>query len=141
MAQSLHSRGLVTPVALLILLPLSVLALYEMRLGPASEAVSASMESVVTKGVIPERNFHLKSSFTGIVPVDTGLRVLVGAFLPGVAGWDRGLQVQQLYLLLSFFSIVTVWSIDAVRVRNWSKDCTALVSLYDLRPPLPRPHD
>ena len=121
-----YSRGwLGYPVALFFL-SLSLLAVKEMRLSTASFAVQEPMEAAVTSLSFPDRKQRLRESYTGIVGLDFGLRYLVLAFLPGVAGWDKGFQIQQIYFLVSFFTILSIWSVEAGRRRN----SIALTSLY-----------
>lgn len=110
-------RGLLgpRPLTALFLLSLSVLALKEMRLGTAAFATHAPIEAVVNSLQFPDNGHRLNSRFTGISSIDFGLRYLVAAFLPGVAGWDKGFQLQQIYFLISFFTIISIWSVEAGR--------------------------
>jgi hypothetical protein len=106
-----------------------------MRLSEATAAIGERMEAVVTSSIFSDNGFQLQESYTGIAPLDAGLRVLVSAFLPGVAGWDKGFQIQQFYFLVSFFAIISIWSVEAGRGgrgRSW----TRLYVSYTLESPL-----
>ena len=126
MAKKSYSRGWPGRFAALFFLSLSILAAKEMRLGEVASALSEPMEAVVNSLTFPDNKYHLRENYTGIAPLDFGLRFLVAAFLPGVAGWDKGFQIQQIYFLVSFFSIIAIWSVEAGRKRN----ARALTSLY-----------
>lgn len=137
MAKQADSRGWLGYLTALFFLSLSLLAVKEMRLGTASFAVQDPMEAAVHSLTFPDRKQRLRDSYTGIVGLDFGLRYLVSAFLPGVAGWDKGFQIQQIYFLISVFTIISIWSVEAGRKRN----SIALTSLYVLifsPVPLPR---
>jgi hypothetical protein len=130
MSPTPNSRGWPGLVATVSFLSLSLLALKEMRLSPAAAAVSDPLEAAVRSLTIPHTKHRLRDKYTGIRPLDFGLRFLVTAFLPGVAGWDRGFQAQQIYFLVSFFPIIAIWSVEAGRERSSGK----LTSLYDFAP-------
>lgn len=137
MAKISYSRGWSGRLAALFFLSLSLLAAKEMRLSGAASAVSGPMEAVVTSLNFPDNEYRLRENYTGIAPLDFGLRFLVAAFLPGVAGWDKGFQIQQIYFLVSFFTIIAIWSVEAGRKRN----SLALTSLYVLAfSPIPLPN-
>lgn len=126
MAQNSISRGWTGRFVAVFFLSMSILATWGMRLSNPALVASQGMERVINSHVFPDNNFPLREHYTGIQPLDTGLRVLVAAFLPGVAGWDKGCQMQQIYFLVSVFPIIAVWSAEAGRKRNaW-----ALTSLY-----------
>ena len=112
------SRGWPGRFAALFFLSLSMLALKEMRLGKTASAVSEPMETVVKTLTFPDNKHRLRETYTGIGPLDFGLRFLVAAFLPGVAGWDKGFQIQQIYFFASFFPIIAILSVEAGRKRN-----------------------
>jgi len=126
MPQKSYSRGWPGRFAALYFLSLSILAAKDMRLSEVALAVSEPMEAVVNSLTFPDNKYRLQEYYTGIAPLDFGLRFLVAAFLPGVAGWDKGFQIQQIYFLVSFFSIIAIWSVEAGRKRN----ALALTSLY-----------
>lgn len=110
-----YSRGWTGRFVALFFLSLSALAAKEMRLGQVSAAITKPMEVVVNSLNFPDNKGRLRESYTGIAQLDFGLRFLVAAFLPGVAGWDKNFQIQQIYFLVSFFSIISIWSVEAGR--------------------------
>ena len=118
MAENSYSRGWPGRITALFIFSLSILAAWEMRLGSTASVSSELMENVINSSTFPDNGFRLRERYTGIQSLDTGLRVLVAAFLPGVAGWDRGVQIQQIYFLVSFFPIISIWSVEAGRKRN-----------------------
>lgn len=122
----LPGRGWPGRFAAIFFLSLSILAAKEMRLGEVASAMSEPIEAVVKSLAFPDNKYRLQETYVGIAPLDFGLRFLVVAFLPGVAGWDRGFQIQQMYFLVSFFPIIAIWSVEAGRKRN----VLALTSLY-----------
>ncbi|KAI0024328.1 hypothetical protein F4780DRAFT_726859 [Xylariomycetidae sp. FL0641] len=61
---------------------------------------------------------HLRTRLTGLAPLDAVLRLLVGAFIAGTAGWDDALRLQQAHFLTGLFPLVAVWSVEACRARN-----------------------
>lgn len=126
MANKLNSRGWPGYFAALFFASLSILAAYGMRFGQAASAVSEPMEAVANSLTFPDNKVRLREKYTGIAPLDYGLRFLVAAFLPGVAGWDKGFQLQQIYFLFSFFPIISTWSVEAGRKGN----TLALTSWY-----------
>ena len=126
MADKPYSRGWTGRFVALFFLLLPLLAVKEMRLSKSASAVSEAVEVVVNSLKFPDNNYRLRENYTGIAPLDSGLRFLVVAFLPGVAGWDKGFQIQQIYFLFSFFPIISIWSIEAGRKRS----SLALTSLY-----------
>lgn len=108
-------RGPTGVLFTLLFLFLSLLATYSMRLSLPVTAVSLPLETAVRTLRFPSTNFPLRERYTGILPLDFGLRFLVTAFLPGVGGWDPKFQIQQLYFLLSFWPVIAIWSIEAGR--------------------------
>ncbi|KAF2644487.1 hypothetical protein P280DRAFT_374743, partial [Massarina eburnea CBS 473.64] len=59
--------------------------------------------------------------YTGIDGMDTFLQTLVTCFLPGVVGMDKGFQVLQMYFLVEFFPIITIFCVESGRAGNrWS---------------------
>lgn len=112
-------RGWPRHLFTLLFLSLSLLALREMRLSPAAFAVSLPLETAVTTLTFPGHpESPLRESYTGIPAFDLGLRFLVTAFLPGTAGWDPEFKIQQIYFLVSFFSVIAIWSVEAGRERS-----------------------
>jgi hypothetical protein len=118
MAKNAYLRGWPGRFAAIFFLSLSILAAKEMRLSEAASAISEPNEAVVNSLAFPDNKYRLQKTYVGIAPLDFGLRFLVVAFLPGVAGWDRGFQIQQMYFLVSFFPIIAIWSVEAGRKRN-----------------------
>jgi hypothetical protein len=86
------------------------------------------MEILMTNSsdfLYPGRATIMRRYYTGVAAIDALLSVLVTAFIAGPAGWNRGIQVQQAYFLISFFPVIATWSIESVRKRTgW-----ALISL------------
>ena len=114
-------------VATLLVL-LSLLATWEIRVVPEKVGLSEAMQAIQSSGGFFETTGNqvpLRSRYTGIEAIDVGLGFLVSAFLPAAAGWDRGHQLFQGYFLASFYAIVSVWSVEAGRVKNKG----ALISL------------
>lgn len=130
MAESTSSRGWLGYVAALFFISLSVLATKEMRLSTAAAAVGDPLEAVVTSRKF-SNGFPLRESFTAFAPLDIGISYLVAAFLPGVAGWDEAFRLQQIYFLISFFPIISIWSVEAGRKRNF-KAVTSFTSIWAL---------
>jgi hypothetical protein len=119
-------RGWPRHLFTLFFFSLSLLALYSMRLSPAASSVSLPFETAGRTPRFPRPDFPLRESYTGIPAFDLGLRFLVTAFLPGVAGWDPEFRVQQIYFLVSFFSVIAIWSVEAGRERSKGR----VTSLY-----------
>lgn len=95
---------------------LSAIALYEMRIKPGSYGFDTRFEAIVKARAFSEApNLIIRENYTGISSIDYGLSFLVAAFLPGVAGFSREFQVQQIYFLFSFFPLITIYNIEAGR--------------------------
>ncbi|CZS91060.1 uncharacterized protein RCO7_01423 [Rhynchosporium graminicola] len=112
------SRGWRSTSATLFFTCLSLIALKEM--GGTAVKINESMVSLATTLKYPESDQTLRKTYTGIESLDYGMRHIVAAFLPGVAGWDINTQVQQIYFLASFFPIISIWSVEAGRQGNAS---------------------
>ncbi|KAK7894825.1 hypothetical protein LTR67_005564 [Exophiala xenobiotica] len=97
---------------------LSMLATYYMRVATNLAGIGEKMEYINQIKSFPDNGVPLRTTYTGIGPLDTFFSFLVSAFLPGAAGWDRGFYVLQSYFLVSFFPIVTIISIESCRKRN-----------------------
>ncbi|PVH78698.1 hypothetical protein DL98DRAFT_421668 [Cadophora sp. DSE1049] len=82
------------------------------------------MTTVSTTLKFPDNDQTLRTKYTGIASLDYGLGFLVAAFLPGASGWDLNAQVQQIYFFVSFFPIVSIWSVEAGRKGNASSFIT-----------------
>ena len=107
-------------VATLLVL-LSLLATWEIRVVPEKVGLSEAMQAIQSSGGFFETTGNqvpLRSRYTGIEAIDVGLGFLVSAFLPAAAGWDRGHQLFQCYFLVSFYAIVSIWSVEAGRSKN-----------------------
>ncbi|KAK0104927.1 hypothetical protein ONS95_005190 [Cadophora gregata] len=120
MAEKSFSRGWKGHAATSFFIAMSLIALKEMRLSDVALSVSKPMEDVVTTRKFPNNDQLLRTKYTGIASLDYGLGFLVAAFLPGASGWDMNAYVQQIYFLVSFFSIISISSIEAGRKGNAS---------------------
>lgn len=60
----------------------------------------------------------MRTRYTGVEAVDSGLLFLVAAFAAGPLAWDEGVRVHQLHFLVQFFAVIAVWNIEACRARN-----------------------
>ncbi|KAI0538861.1 hypothetical protein GGR58DRAFT_466988 [Xylaria digitata] len=60
----------------------------------------------------------MRTRYTGIEAIDSGLLFLVAAFVAGPLGWDEGVRLQQLHFLVQFFGVIAVWNIEACRSRH-----------------------
>jgi len=106
-------------VAAATFIALSLLATYEMRITPSAPGWGEKLVDIVgTKGFSERPELLLRSRYTGIASVDYGLQFLVAAFLPGAAGFVKDFQVLQAYFLVSFFSIISIYSVEAGRRGN-----------------------
>ncbi len=108
---------------------LSLVAVYAIRIAAVQSGVAEKMELIRTAGVFSEypldrrapfaeHPMPLRTTYTGIAPLDQGFTFLVSAFMNGVAGWDEAFFVFTIYFLVSFFAIITIWSLEACRERN-----------------------
>lgn len=96
---------------------LSAAGLYCMRINTALERVPVNFDQIVETGRF-ENGTPLKRTYTGIEKLDFVLSFLVTAFLAGPAGWDDGVRLQQIHFLVSFFSVVCIFNVEACRTRN-----------------------
>lgn len=117
MVQETSSRGWPRRFGGLFFASLSILAAKEMWVGEAASQVSKPLEDIFNSRFFPDTKYALRDRYTG-TPLDMVLSYLVAVFLPGTAGWDKGSQIQQIYFLISFFSIIGTWSVEAGRRRN-----------------------
>lgn len=108
-----------------LFLGFSLAATYFMHIVTTLTGVGDKMAHITEISRFPETGIALRTTYTGIVPVDKGLSFLVSAFIHGAAAWDRGSYLQQIYFLVSFFSVITIWTIESCRKRN----SFALISL------------
>jgi hypothetical protein len=120
------SRGWIGYLAGGFFIGMSIWAVFEMRLSKASASVDLPMKMTTNTLQFPYGQQRLRNVYTGFGPLDYGLSFLVTAFLPAVAGWDKGLQIQQIYFLFSVFPIFSFFSVESVRKSNIG----SIVSLY-----------
>lgn len=97
---------------------LSAVAGYLIRLATVQSGVSDDIETITQTRRFLDRDIALRSDYTGNALVDQGIGTLIAAFMGGPAGWDLGFQVQMAYFLVSFFSVISIWSVESVRKRN-----------------------
>ncbi|OAL40095.1 hypothetical protein AYO20_00513 [Fonsecaea nubica] len=102
----------------IVFVALSLLAVYMLRVASIMSGVADKMEYITTNSQFTEHSMELRTTYTGIAPLDKGLSFLVAAFMNGAAGWDRGFLVFMMYFLFSFFPIVSIWAIESCRERN-----------------------
>ena len=115
--QAALSRGWFGQLATAIFIALSALAAYEMRYTPAAPGWSENFNKIVDAMHYPEKpDLTIRSQYTGITSLDYGLQFLVAAFLPGAAGFFPEMQLLQAYFLLSFFAIISIYSVEAGRI-------------------------
>jgi hypothetical protein len=105
---------------------ISISGFYIMRISPATFSVAEWFETMATQPEFrfPENNVLLRRTYTGIPFIDGVLVVLVTAFLPGSAGWDRTLWLLHVHFLVSFGAIVGCLNVEAGRrgnAGNWIK--------------------
>jgi hypothetical protein len=95
----------------------SAASLWLMRIEPSMDGIPINFEKIFHKGQF-ENNVPLKRTYTGNLGLDALLSGLVIAFLPGTAGWEAAVRLQQINFVFNFFSIVCIWNIEACRQRN-----------------------
>ncbi|KAK5045912.1 hypothetical protein LTR84_008698 [Exophiala bonariae] len=100
------------------LIALSVVAAYLIRLATVKSGVAEDIEKITQTRRFLDRDIALRSDYTGNALVDQGIGTLIAAFMGGPAGWDLGFQVQMAYFLVSFFSVISIWTVESVRKRN-----------------------
>lgn len=96
---------------------LAVAGLYFLRVEPALKDIPIGFQEILGTGK-HSHGFTLKTSYTGIGPVDALLSLLVAAFLPGIIGWEPQVRLQQIHFLFTFFSLCSITNIEANRERN-----------------------
>lgn len=117
--RNLPPRGLfVTVLVTVTFIALSVLAAYLIRVATLRNGVSDDLEKITETRRFLDQDIALRSEYTGNALIDKGIGTLVAAFMAGPAGWDVGFQLQMAYFLVSFFSVISIWSIESVRKRN-----------------------
>ncbi|KIW73136.1 hypothetical protein PV04_01277 [Phialophora macrospora] len=102
----------------LIFIILSICAVYALRIASIQSGIAEKMELITTVHRFVEHPLPLRTTYTGIAPVDRGLSFLVAAFMNAAAGWDTGFFVFLGYFLISFFAVLTIWAIESCRERN-----------------------
>lgn len=113
----------------LVFTVLSLVAVYALRIAAVQSGVSEKLELITTTkvfsenplsrhGPLAEHPMPLRTTYTGIAPLDKGLSFLVAAFMNGAAGWRDSFFVFMIYFLVSFFAIITIWAIESCRERN-----------------------
>lgn len=117
--KELPARGsFVTLLTTAMLTVLSITAAYLIRVAAIHSGLSDDMEKIAQTHRFIDRDIALRSDYTGIALVDQGIGTLIAAFMGGPAGWDVGFQVQMAYFLVSFFSVISIWTVESVRKRN-----------------------
>ncbi|KAK4167836.1 hypothetical protein QBC43DRAFT_310360 [Cladorrhinum sp. PSN259] len=113
------SRRFTAPLAV-IFATLAVGGLWVMRVEPPLHAVPVNFDVLVFEKRQQPDGAPLRTRYTGLAWVDSLMTMLVGAFMPGVAGRNANPQVwlQQWYFLTQFFAVVCAWTIEAHRVGN-----------------------
>lgn len=98
----------------------SVLAVYALHIVSAQTGISDKMDKIIATHRYSEHILPLRTTYTGLTPIDGLLSFLVAAFMNAVSGWDPGFWVFLIYFLISYFSIVTAWAVESCRERNTS---------------------
>lgn len=119
-----------TWISIPVLLAISAVAVYYMRLGPAAHATVPHFEQVMAPGDFrfPGTHTALRREYTGFAPLDMGLTFLVAAFYPGMRDADMSgaFEQQQPYFLMQFGPIIAAMAVEAGRDRNY----LTVMSLY-----------
>ncbi|KAI1438415.1 hypothetical protein GGR50DRAFT_429559 [Xylaria sp. CBS 124048] len=95
----------------------SAYAAWAMRIETAIKGIPVGFVEQVESKVLPDGT-PMRTHYTGIEAVDSGLLFLVAAFIAGPLGWDEGVRLQQMHFLVQFFAIVAVWNVEACRARH-----------------------
>jgi len=118
-AKALPGRGGFAVVLLTsIFIVLSGLGALLIRVSTLRSGVSDDLAQIVSTRRFIDRDIALRADYTGIGLIDQGLGTLIAAFMAGPAGWDVGFQVQMAYFLVSWYSVLSIWSIESLRKRN-----------------------
>lgn len=56
--------------------------------------------------------------YTGVEGLDLAIVNVANAFVGGALRWDPAITVHQLHLLVQFLAVITIFNIEACRVRN-----------------------
>ncbi|KAK3311780.1 hypothetical protein B0H66DRAFT_571455 [Apodospora peruviana] len=99
---------------------LALLGLWKLRIEPGIHKVPVDFELLVFQRQQLGDGSPLRTRYTGLAWLDALLSMLVGAFMPGVAGWPElpTVRMQQMYFLVQWFAVVCVWAVEGYRVRN-----------------------
>ncbi|TGJ80974.1 hypothetical protein E0Z10_g7794 [Xylaria hypoxylon] len=95
----------------------SVGAAWLMRVETGIKGIPVNFVEQVEARTYPN-GMPMRTHYTGIEAVDSGLLFLVAAFVAGPLGWDEGVRLQQLHFLVQFFGVIAVWNIEACRSRH-----------------------
>lgn len=127
MAKPQKSANVVVPVpvttrpynALLVLIfaVASVAAAWLMRVETGIKGIPVDFVEQVQARVYAN-GMPMRTRYTGVEAIDSGLLFLVTAFAAGPLVWDEGVRVHQLHFLVQFFAVIAVWNIEACRARN-----------------------
>ena len=117
-AKELPPRGSFGLFISLVMIALSLLAVYMIRVAAVVNGISDGLDKITDTRRFIDRDIPLYADYTGNAAIDKGIATLIGAFMAGPTGWDEGFQVQMFYFLVSFFTIISLWSIESVRKRN-----------------------
>lgn len=60
----------------------------------------------------------IRTKYTGIAAIDGVLPWLVLSFAAGPLEFDPAVRLQQIHFLVQFFSVISIWNIEAYRKRN-----------------------
>ncbi|KAI0468085.1 hypothetical protein F4859DRAFT_491537 [Xylaria cf. heliscus] len=92
-------------------------AAWLMRIETQMKGLPVNFNDNVMAKVYPN-GMPMRTHYTGIEAVDTGLLFLVAAFVAGPLAWDEGVRLHQMHFLVQFFAVVAVWNIEACRARH-----------------------
>ncbi|PSR80072.1 hypothetical protein BD289DRAFT_441501 [Coniella lustricola] len=104
----------------LVFTGLGGLGLWCMRIEPAIHGVPLDFEQHVQAARLSDGS-RLRTTYTGLAPVDQTLSFLVLAFADGAFGFDPAVKLQHLHFLLNFFSLICIWNVEAYRLQNSNK--------------------
>jgi len=102
----------------LILAAICGLCTWMMRVRTILEGFPVDFNEDVFEHKRLSNGLPLKTNYTGVMPVDSLLSMLVAAFIPGSAGLSRPFQLQQIYFLAQFSAVIFVNTVESHRSRN-----------------------
>lgn len=117
-------RGHIGTFVIASFLSLTALGYWAMHVRTANN--TPAWGQVIETGEFPDNRTLLRYEYTGIPAIDNVCRMLVSAFLPGIAAWDPSFCVLELYFLMSLVPVVAIWTIESCRKRN----ATTFLYLY-----------